>query len=342
MGKVLLRRLWQLQLGWDATPTDQVIDSWKQWLAQMDTITSHPIPCRYSSKSDVVSQSLHGFANASQEAYGAVVYLKLTHSNGMSATSIIISKARVIPIKGLTIPRAELTAAYMLAKLLNYCSKLLDIQSIIAWSDSSIVLCWLRKSPNALNTFVANRVQNINQLIPNAQWRHVSSAFNPADMLSRGIPADVLVKSDLWLEGPPWIKQPQQLWPTPQFQLPENIPEIKVAILSAPASTNRKLWDDFSSFDHMIRVVSWCKRFIDNSKLSAEQRRKTSHLQTEEVNTTKNQLFSLEQMEYFPEAFKAVEWDTPLPKGHALRKYQITRDNAGPLLLSTRIRDFRD
>ncbi len=342
VGKVLLRRLWQLQLGWDATPPDQVIDSWKQWLAQMDTITSHPIPRRYSSKSDVVSQSLHGFADASQEAYGAVVYLKLTHSNGMSTTSIIISKARVIPLKGLTIPRAELTAAYMLAKLLNYCSKLLDIQSIIAWSDSSIVLCWLRKSPNALNAFVANRVQNINQLIPNAQWRHVSSAFNPADMLSRGIPADVLVKSDLWWEGPPWIKQPQQLWPTPQFQLPENIPEIKVAILSAPASTNRKLWDDFSSFDHMIRVVSWCKRFINNSRLSAEQRRKTSHLQTEEVNTTKNQLFSLEQMEYFPEAFKAVERDTPLPKGHALRKYQITRDNAGPLLLSTRIRDFRD
>jgi len=100
----------------------------------MDTINSHLIQRKYSSKADVVTRSLHGFADTSQEAYGAVVYLKLTHSDGTSTTSIIISKARVIPLKGLTILRADLTAVYMLVKLLNYCSKLLDIHSMIAWN----------------------------------------------------------------------------------------------------------------------------------------------------------------------------------------------------------------
>jgi len=183
-GKILLKQLWQLQLGWDATPPSQISETWKGWLAQLEVLASHPIPRRYSLRNDVAQQSLHGFADASQDAYGAVIYLKITHSDDTATTSIVMSKARVVPLKGLTIPRAELTAAHMMAKLLKYCSRLLDVHSMTAWSDSSIVLCWLRKTPNSLNTFVANRVHSINTLVPNAQWRHVSSALNPADMLT--------------------------------------------------------------------------------------------------------------------------------------------------------------
>ncbi len=342
VGKLLLRKLWTLQLGWDAEPPVSIIEHWNQWKSQLQFISSHQVTRKYSTTPGVINQSLHGFADASQEAYGAVVYMQQTHPDGSSSTAIIIAKARVLPLRGLTIPRAELSAAYMLAKLLSYCSSILDIRSITAWSDSSIVLCWLRKSPNSLNTFVANRVNNIHQLVPNAQWRHVSSSSNPADMLSRGLPAKVLIKSDLWWEGPPWIKQPQQLWPTPQFTLPEVVPEIKSVILSAPASSDRKIWDDFSSFDQMVRVISWCRRFINNSKLPPDKRNKLPHLQTEEHNNTKDQLFTLEQKEYFPEAIKALDRDTPLPKGHALRKYHITRNSKGPLLLSTRVRDFQN
>jgi len=203
LGKIILRKLWQLQLGWDATPPTPIVESWQQWLAQLETINSHLIPRKYSTKTDIVERSLHGFSDASQEAYGAVIYLRMTHSDGTAVTAIVMSKARVIPLKGLTISRAELTAAYMMAKLLKYCSNLLDIQNLNAWSDSSIVLCWLRKAPNSLKTFVANRVQKINSIIPNAQWRHVPSAFNPADLLSRGISANALIKSGLWWEGPP-------------------------------------------------------------------------------------------------------------------------------------------
>jgi len=124
--------------------------SLKRMVVTTPSSPSHPIPRRYSSRTDVVQQSLHSFADVSQDAYGAVIYLKLTHSDSTTTTSIVISKARVFPLKGLTTPRAELTATHMLAKLLDYCSKMLDVNSMTAWSDSSIVLCWLRKAPNAL------------------------------------------------------------------------------------------------------------------------------------------------------------------------------------------------
>ncbi len=341
-GKILLRKLWSLQYGWDAEPPDEIIQLWSRWKEQLPVIGSHQVSRRYSNSNKVVSQTLHGFADASQEAYGAVVYIQQTHDDGSSSTAIVIAKARVLPLKGLTIPRAELSAAFTLAKLMNYCSSILNIQALTAWSDSSIVLCWLRKSPTSLNSFVANRVRNTHQLIPQAQWRHVSSAFNPADMLSRGLTATDLISSDLWWKGPPWINLPPQQWPTPQFSAPKDLPEVKSVILAAPTTTEEKIWDRFSNFNHMIRILSWCRRYLHNLRRSPEARCKSPHLQAGECHKTRNHLILLSQQEFFPDAVKAAARDKPLPKGHALQKYKVFKDKDGPLLLSTRVRDFRD
>jgi len=204
------------------------------------------------------------------------------------------------------------------------------------------MLCWLRKSTNSLKTLVANRVHAIRNLVPNAQWRHISQTSNPADLTSRGLHAEALIKSSLWWEGPHWIKQPISSWTKLQFHLPDDIPESKAVILAAPASIHEKPWDKYSDFSHTLRVISWCRRFIRNCTTGAEDRNKNTHLQAEEVSSTKDHLLSLEQKEHFPEAFKALQRGVPLPKGHAFRKYKVTKSSTGLLLLSTRIRDFRD
>ncbi len=114
------------------------------------------------------------------------------HEDASISVSLVISKARVVPLKPLTTPRAELVAAYLLAKLLDYTSQLLHIPDIYAWTDSFIVLCWLRKLPSTLKTFVAHRVSAIQDLVPTSKWRHVSTTDNPADLLSRGLPTSQL------------------------------------------------------------------------------------------------------------------------------------------------------
>jgi len=139
----------------------ELADTWTRWTSQLEIVSNYKIPRRYSLRDDGIRKILHGFADASQNAYGGVVYLTTEHKDHTLSSAIVISKARVIPLKGLTIPRAELTAAYLLAKLLKYCAELLKITEVHAWSDSSIVLCWLRKSPNTLKQFVHNRVQQI-------------------------------------------------------------------------------------------------------------------------------------------------------------------------------------
>ena len=339
-GKILLRRLWELKVGWDEPAPPSIQESWQAWISQLDIISRHSVPRRYSTSSaTAISHHLHGFADASQEAYGAVVYLQQTFSDNSSTTSIVLSKARVLPLKELTIPRAELTAALILAKLLKYCSELLDIDAMAAWTDSSIVLCWLRKSPSSLNTFVGNRVKQIQKLIPNARWSHVSSASNPADMLSRGMPANALLDANLWWNGPPWLNIPQSEWPPPQFNLPDVIPEVKTVTLSAVPELQERPWQNFSNFDHMVRILSWCRRYLHNSRSPPEQKIKTSTLSTSECQATIDHLIAMNQQESYPQAVQAVKKSKQLPKGHVLKRYNLSLSDSGVLLISTRVRD---
>jgi len=74
---------------------------------------------RGSSSADVQSVQLHGFADASEKAYGAVVYLRVELISGTVFTQLISSKTRVAPINGETIPRMELMGALILARLIS-------------------------------------------------------------------------------------------------------------------------------------------------------------------------------------------------------------------------------
>ena len=133
-----------------------------------ELISNHSIPRRLTTNSSpVIFQALHGFSDASTVTYGAAVYLRTIHQDTSVSTMLITSKARVVPLKSTTISRLDLVAAYLLAKLLRYITKLFDIPrgQIFGWTNSKIVLCWLRKAPSSLKTFVSHRVATIQDII---------------------------------------------------------------------------------------------------------------------------------------------------------------------------------
>ncbi|GFS77561.1 integrase catalytic domain-containing protein [Trichonephila clavipes] len=90
---------------------------------------------------------LHGFFNASQSVFGAVVYCKSVTSDGRVLVHLIASKSRVAPIKQTRIPRLELCAAVLLAKLVHRVKQALKIKltSTFPWSDFMIVLSCIKK-----------------------------------------------------------------------------------------------------------------------------------------------------------------------------------------------------
>ncbi|GFU68938.1 uncharacterized protein TNCV_4882651 [Trichonephila clavipes] len=150
---------------------------------------------------------IHGFADASERCYGAAVYCKSKNLKSETLVRLITSKSRVAPIKSLTIPRLELCAAVLLAKLVKRVVAALQLETaeLYLWSDSMIVLAWLRKEPMDLKTFVQNRVAKIQEFYPNQLWRHVPSDQNPADLVSRGVDPDKLLQQNLWFNGPTFL-----------------------------------------------------------------------------------------------------------------------------------------
>ncbi|CAG7817184.1 unnamed protein product [Allacma fusca] len=78
-------------------------------------------------------------------------------------------------------------------------------EKLWAFTDSTVVLAWLKEHPKHWNTYVANRVSAIQDIIPYENWFHVPGIENPADSASRGIQPSELVTHALWCQGPKFL-----------------------------------------------------------------------------------------------------------------------------------------
>ena len=143
------------------------------------------IPRQYFPKHTASTQpyQLHVFADASPLAYGTVAFLCREQD-----VSFIMAKARVAPLKQLTLPKLELMAALTAARLCNFISVALKSPrcSIQLWTDSQIVLHWLR-GEKWNNVFVTHRVTEILAITGVDSWGFCPTEDNPADLLTRGI-----------------------------------------------------------------------------------------------------------------------------------------------------------
>ena len=209
--KVMLQDLRNLKLAWDDQVPDSIAQAWKVWRRELPVITSHPIPRYHLIRGkEVRSLQLHGFSDASDSAYAGVVYLRAFYSDTTVSTSLLLAKTKVTPICGSTTPRTELNGAQPLSKILIIVANVLSnpLTDVYAWSDSTIVLCWLSTSPSKLKSYVCNRVMDTVSRIPSTHWRYVPTDYNPADIASRGSLPCNLISFELWWKGPAWLLQP--------------------------------------------------------------------------------------------------------------------------------------
>ncbi|GFT13879.1 DUF1758 domain-containing protein [Trichonephila clavipes] len=162
-----------------------------------------------------VRVAAHGkHADASKSAYGTILYLRFVTCNNEIETSFICSKSRVAPLKSLTLPRLELTAALLPARLAKQVSSCLKFDAnIYYWTDSLISYYWIRGDSSAFKPYIKNRVQEIQLLSDPMQWGHCPGKDNPGDLLSRGTSAVKLAQNELWWHGPPWLKLTPDHWP---------------------------------------------------------------------------------------------------------------------------------
>ena len=122
-----------------------------------------------------------------------------------------------LPKKKVTLPRVELLSSLLAIRLGEAVRKALHIEhwKITYWSNSLVALGWIRGEPNRWRPFVKNQVETIQSVSKKEWWRHCPGLQNPADLASRGAPAPALVNSQLWWNGPEWLKLEEEKWPDP-------------------------------------------------------------------------------------------------------------------------------
>ncbi|CAB0045358.1 unnamed protein product [Trichogramma brassicae] len=261
--KMLLQHLWLHGHDWDQLADAATTEAWLDYRRQLPELQALRIPRWMGTKINTPAM-LHGFSDASERAYAAAIYLV-----GENSVHLIAAKSKVAPIRSVSLPRLELCGATLLARLLSKVVQ--DLKgpelSIRCWTDSQVVLAWLRAPPCTWKVFVANRVSEIHSLLPTASWGHVTSKENPADVASRGCPPGHIKNDLLWWHGPSWLLS-SRTSPTTEGMEPSTELERRTerrCFATTKEDNIETVLDRFSSLNRLVR------RVIGEAKLTFEE-----------------------------------------------------------------------
>ena len=334
--RLLLKDIWRLSgQQWDDDLPPEVVSKFLDWSEELPGLSDIVIPRAYF-QGKVETLELHLFGDSSQDVFSAVAFLraKVVKKENQEQTQLafVFGKARVAPMKTLTIPKLELQASLLAARLRKEVEKALslEISKTFMWSDSTTVLQWIH-SLDKQPVFVANRVAEILDLTTTDEWNYVKSSENPADAGTRGLSAKSLVNSS-WLKGPEFLKTSD--WPfkpsePSKFKLKPDIndqntekPPLKTEIaLSSNADINTSTfeWHKYSSFEKLLRVVAYLMRLIPKN----ETYRSVTGTITDpsELENAQTKLFYLAQSESFPREKKLLLKNSPLSRSSKLLQF---------------------
>ncbi|XP_018375252.1 PREDICTED: uncharacterized protein LOC108769021 [Trachymyrmex cornetzi] len=227
LAKLMIQELWKLQLHWDASVPADMHSSWLEYKKQMPKLSELRIPRMIGVTLETLEIQFHGFADASQHAYGACCYIRTCDTQMQFQTRLLASKSRVASTKEISLPRLELCAALLLAQLQDKLLKSIDIQpyKIFLWTDSTITLSWIRARSRRFSVFVSNHIGEIQRL------------------------------TEL---------------------------KVKIHVVRQESDVLEELIVKYSSFDKLVRVISYIFQFINNCRNPFDKRVSTVNEQNHE------------------------------------------------------------
>lgn len=367
VAKVIIQKLWKCNIDWDDQVPNDILVEWKHFAEALPQLETIRIP-RWLGTSPCYAIELHGFCDASQTAFGAVIFARVTQPSGQITVNLITAKTKVAPIKVVTIPRLELCGAQLLVRLMTTVRDAFDntIKQVVFWTDSEIVLHWIHRQPAQLKMYVGNRVQQIRDgsIDLGFEWRHVPTASNPADLASRGVmPAD-LINARMWWSGPDWLSKSSTHWPvnarqfklttTEQHMMASSEERIQINTVFVIQKLQRGPWFKFStstagellqSYSSIIRlenVIATVLRFIHNVREKCASKNRTPTMRFGPISETERAsaqliIYRLDQQSTFAAEIACCEQNKPLPTTSKLLKLNPFIDGNGVLRLGSRI-----
>ncbi|XP_062539042.1 uncharacterized protein LOC134207338 [Armigeres subalbatus] len=338
--KIRMQHLWLIAADWDDVIPEDICIKWQEFYEQLPLLQSFKVP-RYVFVPDAVEVQFHIFSDASEMAYGACIYARSTSKDGKINTELISAKSRVAPLKRISLPRLELCAALLGAKLYARIAAALEMEEVRCcfWSDSTVVLHWIQAPSNSWQTFVGNRTSEIQRLTHGHLWKHVKGIDNPADYISRGMLPQNFIENTVWRAGPVWLCQREENWPEqPMLQsISEDLLERrKTVLLTKEASPDISLFERYSTFWKLVRITAIVLRFI--SRCRTKTPHQTPYLTVSELQAAKETLVKTVQYQNFPEEVKTLKRKGTVPSKSPLKNLQLFVDQKGILRLGGRLR----
>ncbi|XP_063446979.1 uncharacterized protein LOC134726470 [Mytilus trossulus] len=216
--KLLMRSMCtKSDIGWDTPLDEQLITTWIEFFRGLFELENIKVPRRLKPEFTIGSPTLVIFSDASQVAYGACAYVRWQTGNNYE-TRLLYSKNRIAPTKQLSIPRLELCAAILAARMRQKIIQEMDWEfvKVIHITDSMIVRAQIQKESYGFGTFVATRVAEIQSITDPTDWYWIQGNLNPADLVTRPTQPDILDENSVWQRGPEFMRESIDCWPTRQ------------------------------------------------------------------------------------------------------------------------------
>uniref|UniRef100_A0A182I5D8 Uncharacterized protein n=1 Tax=Anopheles arabiensis TaxID=7173 RepID=A0A182I5D8_ANOAR len=109
-GRILLQEIWAAGIGWNETIHESVNQQWRRWIDMLPRLSELNIPrcyfngCNYESYNNL---EVHIFVDASKSAHAAVAYFRAVIVD-KPMIALVAAKAKVAPLKLMSVPRLEL------------------------------------------------------------------------------------------------------------------------------------------------------------------------------------------------------------------------------------------
>ena len=246
---------------------------------------------------DVLRIEIHHFADASTTAFAACSYLRFVGTDGEIYVSLVMGKCKVVPLKPVfTVPRLELMAGVLACRLALMCRQEIPWKmEEYFWSDSTVVLGYVKNISARFKVFVANRVQFIHSVSKPDQWMHCISVENLADDGSRA------VQSERWLHGPNFLYEDVDMSSFMDF--PKGFMPEEEVCMTQSGSTGEPV-SVFHDWFSTKKMIAWMLRFAHNSHPGLERR--TGSLSLLELDQAEERLMLMVQRYHFSAELKSL------------------------------------
>ncbi|XP_058827460.1 uncharacterized protein LOC131687395 [Topomyia yanbarensis] len=305
-GKILIQDVWRSKVTWDERIPVELRQRWDQWVALFPSLAAVRVPRCYFPRqlsSKVKNIQLHMFVDASLAAFACVAYLR-AEVDGKIHCALVTGKAKVAPLKLTSVPRLELQAAVLGARLVeDICSThTLPIAKRFIWTDSKTVLGWINSDQRRYSQFVAFRVGEILEKTRATEWRWIPSDMNASDDATKWKGEPNLTPEGRWFGDPEVLHINEEYWPSSSDVMYDTTEERRSNLVIEHHVVHSVFdWERFSKLHRLSRTVGYVVRYVGNLKAKARKHPTTKGpLCQEELATAETWVFRAIQKEVYP------------------------------------------